>query len=339
MNYRGSSRKLLENAKAAMISALEIYNKPTIRYRDECFVILLLNAWELALKAILSKHGQSIFYPKKRKAKYRTLTWQDAFVKAESYFPKEILAAPVRHNLELLGTYRDNTVHFYNEPDFGVLVYALAQTCITNFRDLLSKVFKINLEDEITWRIIPLGIAPPIDPISYMKGTGGSYNKEHSQVVSQFLGELSKATSELKDAGVDTGRLLTIFSIKLESTKKIDNADVVVGVSKGKESTGPLTVVKVQDPNKSHPLRQKDILQEVKTLVDKPFTQYTFAAIVWKHSIKSNPQYCWEAEEGILTKYSRDVISWLKTLKSDDIDSAIIAYRHHLKEKRKKKST
>ena len=43
------------------MAAIEIYNKPRIDYRDECFVILLLNAWELVWKAVISKNGNSIF--------------------------------------------------------------------------------------------------------------------------------------------------------------------------------------------------------------------------------------------------------------------------------------
>lgn len=61
MNYRGSYGKLLGNGKAALLAAIEIYNKPRIDYRDECFVILLLNAWELVWKAVISKNGNSIF--------------------------------------------------------------------------------------------------------------------------------------------------------------------------------------------------------------------------------------------------------------------------------------
>jgi len=41
MNYRGSYRHLLRNSKAAMIAAVEIYNKPRFDYREECFTILL----------------------------------------------------------------------------------------------------------------------------------------------------------------------------------------------------------------------------------------------------------------------------------------------------------
>jgi len=54
-----------------MLAAVEIYNKPRIEYREESSVILLLNAWELILKALLSKNGMSIFYKKKRKEHIR----------------------------------------------------------------------------------------------------------------------------------------------------------------------------------------------------------------------------------------------------------------------------
>jgi hypothetical protein len=47
------SRRLLQNAEAALISAIEIYNKPSLAYREETFAILMVNAWELLLKAVL----------------------------------------------------------------------------------------------------------------------------------------------------------------------------------------------------------------------------------------------------------------------------------------------
>ena len=95
-----------------MMAAVEIYNKPIFQYRDECTVILLLNAWELLLKALLSKNKKSVFYPKKRNRPYRTLSWRDALSRGEAYFPATIPRLPVRRNLELLGIYRDNAVHF-----------------------------------------------------------------------------------------------------------------------------------------------------------------------------------------------------------------------------------
>lgn len=330
MNYRGSYRKLLGNAKAAMIGSIEIYNKPSFKYRDECFVILLLNAWELALKAVLSKKGKSIFYPKRRGEPYRTLSLKDAFRETGGLFPKALPELPIRRNLELLSTYRDNAVHFYNQPTFGVIIYALAQTSIKNFRDLLAEIFSVFLEDEISWHLLPLGIRPPIDPVAYISASRENSGKQ-SNAVRQFLRELAEAAREVKEAGADDGRLLTIFNVKLESVKKIGDADVVVGIDKAAGGTGPLAVVRTQDPNVTHPLRQKEVLEKVGTLHGRPTTSHVFQAIAWNHDLKSKPQYCWRAQEGILTRYSNDVVAYIKRLTSADVDKALSAYRTHLR--------
>jgi hypothetical protein len=328
MNYRGSYKKLVGNAKAAMMAAIEIYNKPAFQYRDECVVILLLNAWELILKAALSKSGQSIFYPKKRKQPHRTLSWQDALSRSKDFFPNSVDYLPVQRNLELLVTYRDNAVHFYNASGFSMVVYALAQTCIKNFRDFLEGVFKQRLEEEITWHLLPLGIEPPVDVVSYISGMRTKGPRGNS-AVRQFLAQLAEGADEVKRKGSDGGRLMTVFSIKLESVKKIGDADVVVGVEKGEAASGPLTIVKTQDPNVTHPLRQKEVIENIGTLHGKRFTSYVFQAIAWKHGLKDKSQYCWRASEGVLTKYSNDVVTFIRRLSSADVDAALTDYRNH----------
>ena len=45
------SEKLVEKSIEAFIMGLEIYNKPTIRYRVEGFAFFVCNAWELMIKA------------------------------------------------------------------------------------------------------------------------------------------------------------------------------------------------------------------------------------------------------------------------------------------------
>ncbi len=44
---------------------LEIYNKPTIKYRIEGFSFFIVNAWELMLKATLLKRGENIYFSDK----------------------------------------------------------------------------------------------------------------------------------------------------------------------------------------------------------------------------------------------------------------------------------
>ena len=42
---------IIEKSIACAVSAIEIYNKPDFKYREETFTILIINAWELILKA------------------------------------------------------------------------------------------------------------------------------------------------------------------------------------------------------------------------------------------------------------------------------------------------
>lgn len=328
MNYKGSYRHLLRNSKAAMLTAVEVYNKPRIDYRDECFVILLMNAWELLLKAILSKQGKSIYYAKKRNEPYRTLSCRDALVRAEPFFPQDFPALPVRKNLELLATYRDNAVHFYNKPYFGSVIYALAQTSIINYRDLVDAVFGLDLATGISWQVLPLGINTPIDPIEYISSGNGKAAQE-GKAVCQFLSELAAATKEVADAGIDTARLLTVFSVKLESVKKIERADVVVGVQQADGASGPLAILRIMDPNTTHPLRQKDIVEKIGSLHGRPFTSHSFQSLAWKYQWKSKPQYCWQAREGVLTRYSHDVVAHIKRLSKAEVEAALAGYRNY----------
>ncbi|MFH2049005.1 MAG: DUF3644 domain-containing protein [bacterium] len=337
MNYRGSYRHLKDNSKAALLSAIEIYNKPQIEYREECFVILLLNAWELLLKAMLSKKRIRIFYPKKRNQPYKTLSWKDALLEAEKFFPKDVDSLPVKRNLDLLSTYRDNAVHFYNQNEFFTIIYALAQTSIINYKDLLSKIFNEDLADCITWNLLPIGLEPPIDPITFISSKGKSVPKKKKNAVAQFLTILSESTDEIVKANLDTGRLLTIFNVRLESTKKIKKADFVVGITKSTSTDGPLTVVKTADPNVTHPLRRMEILEKLPLIAGIKLNSYVFQAIIWRYDIKQKNNYCWIANEGNLTKYSRDLITLLKSLSKQKINEAVESYRNNQKTIRKKK--
>jgi len=201
-----------------MLSAIEIYNKPRIEYRDECFVILFINAWELLLKAILSKNRKSIYYPKRRKAPYKTLSLADSLNRSTLYFPNNVPFLPIKKNILLLNVYRDNTIHFYNAPGFRSLIYALARTGIHNYTDLAKKKFGFDFSEEINWQILPLGIKPPIDPISYLRSPKEA--EKSDPAIKEFIIELKSSVEELQNANEDIGRLLTIFDVKLESEQK-----------------------------------------------------------------------------------------------------------------------
>jgi hypothetical protein len=190
----------------------------------------------------------------------------------------------------------------------------------------------MDLSDEITWQLLPLGLNTPIDPIQYIAGskTGAKQNT----AVRQFLAEIALSTQALESQKMDTGRLLTVFKVKMESTKKIEQADLVVGVQKPEQAgAGPLVVAKPMDPNVTHPLRMTEVIAAVDTLHGQPFTSGTFQAIAWKHGLKENPTFCWKATEGVLVRYSHDVVGFLKRLTQGDVELAKKEYKARAKKK------
>lgn len=60
--------------------AIEIYNKPTIKYRVEGFSFFICNAWELMLKAhMINKYGETSIYYKDNPS--RTITLENCLKK------------------------------------------------------------------------------------------------------------------------------------------------------------------------------------------------------------------------------------------------------------------
>lgn len=333
MNLTGSYKALRNNSKAAILAAIEIYNKPQIEYRDECFTILLINAWELLLKAILSKNKRHIYYPKKRNEPYRTLSIQDTLVQAKRYFPAHMAYEPVIQNINMLVTYRNNATHFYNQQGFGVVIYGLAQTSVINFKDLMYSIFKIDIANEMTISLLPLSFGARPDPIEFLQQVKADPPK--NKAVAQYLKEISQVTRELETQNLDTTRFLTVFTVTLQSVKKVSSADVVVAVKGEQDDTSPLIIERSVDPNVSHPLRQKDVIKRVgPELAGVKFTPYVFQAIVWMQGIKNKPHLYWRSDGGELTRYSAEMPSFIKRLSKNEVEEAVRNYRLHLRQLR-----
>jgi len=67
-------QQLLNKSQEAFLMAIEIYNKPSIRYRVEGFSFFICNAWELMLKArIINTQGIDAIYYKDNPSRTKTL--------------------------------------------------------------------------------------------------------------------------------------------------------------------------------------------------------------------------------------------------------------------------
>jgi EC042_2821-lke REase/Protein of unknown function (DUF3644) len=319
-----------------MVSAVEVYNKPRFEYRDEVVVTLMMNAWELLLKAIVSKSGKSIYEKKERGKPYHTVTWGVAFrIAADSdLWPADISVKAVYENIELLSLYRNNSQHYYNERDFGQLLYSLMQTSLFNYRDLLNSVELGDLSKEITWQILPLGFEAPFDPVRFLRGNRQKPPKR-SAPVGEYLARVQDALRSLEQDGIDTGRFLTVYNVQLVSTKKVQHADITVGVTQaGDPAIEGQVIPRMVDPNESHPYLQRDIVDRLKEIIPN-FTSRSFQAVVWKYGLRNEKKYVWEAKNytGIF-QWSGDTLAFIKRLKPAEIEAARVEYSQYLRAKR-----
>lgn len=125
------SQRLVQKAEAALVAAIEVYNKPDFRYREETFAILAANAWELLVKArLLREHGNNekclwVYEPRRNKKgalskklyKRRNRSGNPVTIglaKAISELEKKKIEVPqaVQRNLSALVEIRDNAVHW-----------------------------------------------------------------------------------------------------------------------------------------------------------------------------------------------------------------------------------
>ncbi|MEM2111576.1 MAG: DUF3644 domain-containing protein [Candidatus Bathyarchaeia archaeon] len=170
---KARSKELLDRAIAAMVSAIEVYNKPDFPYRGESFTILATNAWELLLKAKwLNKNKNRLSSlcvrqgkgeKKKRIKKTRAgnpITHSIGHLANKLLEIKE-LDENVRRNLEILEELRDSAIHFYHSnPDFDEKLQEIAIAAVKNFHVATKDWFGEDLS-KFNFYIMPLSFVAP----------------------------------------------------------------------------------------------------------------------------------------------------------------------------------
>lgn len=159
-----TSKELVEKSVQAAVSAIELYNKPDFRYREECFAILMSNAWELLFKAKALKDGgenlDAIRETENRKnvetGAIETVTKinrsGNAMTVGLSYLGNQMFAAKVGglskeclKNVELLLEVRDNAIHFLNSDlALAKTVLEIGTASLKNYMALAGRWFAVD---------------------------------------------------------------------------------------------------------------------------------------------------------------------------------------------------
>lgn len=150
---------------------MEVYNKPSFRYREETFALLAINAWELLLKARLLKDSGSdprvirVYEPRRTKSGKLTkklylkrnragnaLTVSlGGCVVALDKNPATRLNAEIKANLDALVAIRDSAAHYINaSPVLAKQVLEVASATVKNFILLAKDWFDSDFSESIS---------------------------------------------------------------------------------------------------------------------------------------------------------------------------------------------
>lgn len=326
------SRQLIEKSQEAFLLSLEIYNKPTIKYRIESFSVFFCNAWELLLKAYIlerTKQEKSIFYPKERNKPRRSIALRDAIKKI---FPNE--NDPVRRNIEDIAALRDSATHLIIK-ELEVVYVGLFQAGVLNYVEILKSWFGIKVVDKISPAMLSLifdmGIVNPV-----------ILRKKHGKEVADFF--LQKE-SEIKNTTTTLSNKQYSVSIeyKLALVKRPKNADITLSSGPGGKASGIILHV-AKDPSLTYPYRQVDCINGVKEKIAKEiiFNSYDFQSILYKEKIRGNSKYHYYYKTFGNNSYSPELVEFIiRKIQANHnyLSDARAWFKNYLAKKRKRKTS
>ena len=214
---------LLENSKSAIISCIEIHNKPIFSYRYEITSILLINSWELLLKAYIAEYHPEVRIIKKDGT---TKTFEECVSFVSSQLSNNF--RHIEENLLKIYDFRCNVIHFYKDKIDSIL-YSLIHKSVYFYNEFLKKHFNDDLSEETNLILLPIGFKPFASPIDFL--TDKSLLKESSKAVHQFVKSLIETTEKLNEEGIEES-IMTGFKVAVINENRVKNADIIAGITK-----------------------------------------------------------------------------------------------------------
>ena len=318
---------LKKNAYSAFISAIEIHNKPIIKYRYETVTILLLNAWELLLKAFIRKYtNKSIF-----KGENHTISIDESINIVKKYLTDKKLDKKYIayfENIESLEEYRNSNIHFYNEKGIDGVMFSLIAKNTLDFNQFSIDFFKDDPIGKSNLSILPIGFKLPFNPQQYLSMKNPAY--ESNKEIKKFIDNILIKIRKLNDDNIEES-LVIGFDVYLSSVKKINNSDLIVAIDQENASLNIKVSKKVEFSNvkgaarvlisdddilKNYPLSYNDVWRKCKKKNLNFKRNNQFEKIM--KSIRKNKEYCFERKHypgreksGVTRMYSEKIIDYI----------------------------
>lgn len=291
--------KLIDKSKEAFIMAIEIYNKPSIKYRVEGFSFFICNAWELMLKAhMMRKFGKESVYYKDNPE--RTISLELCIKKV---FTND--KDPLRKNLEKIIYLRNTSTHFVTE-EYEMVYIPLFQASVFNFIEKMRAFHNVEMTEILPQNFLMLTVnynALNMDEIR------AKYPKEIADRLIGLNEELKPVIEQNNDR----------FAIRVDHyyylTKDKNAATAIVRLDSNAD-TGVKFLRDVKDPNDTHKYTCKNCCSEINKRLDKlkivlkrngeihKFNKFDFDNFCKYYFIKENVKFCYAYKVHAQPQYS-----------------------------------
>lgn len=272
---------MIEKSKEAFVMAIEIYNKPTIKYRVEGFSFFICNAWELMLKAhMINKFGEnSIYYKDNPK---RTITLENCIQKI---FTNE--KSPLHRNLLKIIELRNTSTHFITE-EYEMIYIPLFQACVLNFVEKMQEFHQVDMTEVVPQNFLTLAVSMKSLDENIIRV---KYPEEIAERILDTNSSLAPMINENNQS----------FAIKIEHyhylTKDKNKATSFVHVDKTAEA-GVKIIKELKDSSNTHKYTMKTALKEInrqlqKEGIDLKINSYHFDLFNKVFRLKENERYCY----------------------------------------------
>lgn len=254
-----------------MVSAIELYNKPDFKYREEAFSVLAINAWELLLKAKIlkdnsndprfiyvreypkTKDGQKSkrwFYKENRSGNKYTI---DVFGAAKRLQSKDVLDQKVVDNLELLIEIRDNSIHFMNSDDLlSLKTQELGMASIKSYMTYVYEWFSISL-DKYNFYLMPMSFFHGDEAQLVPLGA-------HDASVAGLLKLIAQKESKHPFDDKSPHNITVAIEAKVVRPNKVDAQKVTIS----NDPNAPAVTISLEDVKKTHPLTYEKLTDKMR---------------------------------------------------------------------------
>lgn len=323
--------KLLEKSKEAFLLAIEIYNKPSIRYRVEGFSFFICNAWELMLKAHLVKtRGDAAIYFKDNPG--RTIALENCI---RGIFTNE--HSPIRKNLLKIVDLRNTSTHFIVE-EYEMVYIPLFQACVFNFIGKMMEFHGIDMALVIPQNFLTLSVSMNSINATEIRA------KYPGQIAEKLLSTCTDINAEILENNSD-------YAIRIEHYHYItkNRNDATETFSIAKESDIKVQIIKeLKDPNDSFKYTAKKCLKEINNRLARAkvqlmhngepttFNMYHFNLFTKYYAIKENSKFCYIFKVNATPTYSYSIqaIDFIADEIKKDPEHIIQSLKEQMKKKK-----